>query len=81
MNHTFGAILQAHLLDEDQKHRPNFMAITEMAINSTINTRVKKAPFEIFYGKSIPFPIDLLFSRELSIDLQADSFTSKIKKN
>ena len=60
MSHTIGLILRENSLDKDQEHWPNYLAITEMAINSTINSSSSKAPFEVLNGKNIPVPIDLL---------------------
>ena len=51
-----------------------------MAINSTINASINKAPFEVLYIESIPFPINLLLSRECSIKPHAYKFASKIKQ-
>ena len=56
------------------------MAVTEMAINFTINASINKAPFKVFYGENIPLPIDLLLSRESSINPHAHTFASKMKQ-
>ena len=61
MNCTIGQILCTHLLDKDQEHWSDYVAVTEMAINSTINASINKAPFEVLYSENIPLPIDLLF--------------------
>ena len=37
MNRTIGQILNMYLLYEDQEHWPDYVAITQMAVNSTIN--------------------------------------------
>ena len=57
------------------------MAVTEMAINSTINASINKAPFEVLYGENIPLPVDLLLSRESSINPNAHNFARKMKKS
>ena len=44
------------------------MAVTEMAINSTINDSIYKAPFEVLYDENIPLPVDLLLSMESHIN-------------
>ena len=80
MNCTIGQILHAHLLDKDQEHWPDYVAVTEMAINSTNNASINKAPFEVFYGENIPLPVDLLLSRESSIIPHAYTFASKMKQ-
>ena len=51
MNCTNGQILYAYLLDKDQIHWSDYLDITEMAINSTINVSINKVPFEVFCGK------------------------------
>ena len=56
------------------------MAVTEMAINSTINANINKAPFEVLYGEKIPLPIDLLLSIESSINPHTHIFARKMKK-
>ena len=56
-------IFCAHLLDENQAHWPDYLAVTKMAINSTINASIKKALFEVFYSENIPLLVDLLLSR------------------
>ena len=68
------------MLDEDQEHWPNYVAVIEMAINSTINAHISKAPFEVLYCENIPLPIDLLLSRESSINPYAHTFASKMKQ-
>ena len=68
INCTIGQILHKNLLDKHQKYCPVYMAFTEMAINSNINASIKKAPFEVLYGENIPLPVDLLLSRESSIN-------------
>ena len=81
MNCTIGQILYAHLLDKDQEHWPDYVAVTEMAINSTINASIKKAPFEVLYGENIPLPdVDLLLFRESSINPHAHTFARKMKQ-
>ena len=71
MNHTIGQILHAHLLEKNQEHWPDYVAITIMAINSTINARINKAPFEIFYSENTLLIVDLLLSKESSINPNA----------
>ena len=78
MNRTIGQILRAHLLADDQEHWPNYVAVTEMAINSTVNASIQKAPFEVLYGENIPLPIDLLLSKESTIDPTAKKFATKM---
>ena len=80
MNCNIGQILYAHLLNKDQEHWPDYMTITKMAINSTTNERILKPPFEVLYGKNIPLTIELLFSRESSINPLAYRFHSKMKQ-
>ena len=80
MNRTIGQILRAHLLEDDQEHWPNYVAVTEMAINSTINASIQKAPFEVLYGENIPLPIDLMLSKESTVNPQAKSFATKMHK-
>ena len=65
MNCTIGQIIHACLLDKDQKQWPDYVAVTEMAINSTINASINKEPFEFLYDKNNSFLIDLLLSKEL----------------
>ena len=69
-----------HLLDEDQEHWLDYLVVTEMAINSTIIARINKAPLEVLYGENILFPVDLLVSRESSINPHAYTFASKMKQ-
>ena len=38
-----------------------------MAIHSTINASIQKAPFEVLYGYNIPLLVDFLLSRDSSI--------------
>ena len=78
MNCTIGQILCINLLDEDQEHWPDYVVITEMAINSTVNASKNKAPFKVLYGENIPLPVDLLLSKESSINLHAYKFAIKI---
>ena len=56
------------------------MAVTEIAINSTINASINKALFEVLYGENIPLPVDLLLSRESSINPHAYKFARKMKQ-
>ena len=79
INYTIGQIFCAYLWGNDQKHWPNYVAVIEMDINSTNIASVSKAPFEVFYGESIPLPIDLLFSREASISTHAYIFARNTK--
>ena len=78
--HTIGKILRAHLLYEDQEHWPDHVDVTEMAINSTINAIINKAPFKVLYSKNTPLPVNLLLSREFSISPHAYSFAIKMKQ-
>ena len=55
------------------------MAVTEIAINSTINASINKSPFEVIYGKNTRFPVDLLLSRESSINPHAHTFARKMQ--
>ena len=71
MNCTIDQSLWAYLLDEDQKHWPNYIADTEMAINYIINASIEKAPFEFLYGENILLPVNWLFSKNSSLNLQA----------
>ena len=80
MNHIIGQILYAYLLDDNQVHWPDYLAVTEMAINSTINASINKALFELLYGENTPLPVDLLLFRESSIDPHTHIFSSNIKK-
>ena len=57
MNHTIGQILYANLLDNDHKHCPDYVAVIEMVINSTINASNNKALFEVLFGEDIPLPV------------------------
>ena len=50
MKCTIGQILTENILDEDHKHWPNYVAVTEMAIDSTFNFSIDKALFEALYG-------------------------------
>ena len=59
MNCTIGQILRENLMDEDQKHWPDYVDVTEMAINSTINSSINKKPFEVLYGENIPLPFEV----------------------
>ena len=56
------------------------MAVTEIAFNSIINASIKKAPFEVFYGENNLLLVDLLLSRESSINPHAYTFASKMKQ-
>ena len=58
---------------------PDYMAVTKMAINSTINERIQ-APLKVFYDGNISLPVDLLLSKESSINPQAHNSTSKMKQ-
>ena len=55
------------------------MAITEVAINSTINASNNKALFEVFYIENIWLPIDFLLLIESSINPHAYTFASKMQ--
>ena len=79
MNYTIGQIHYAYLLYKDQEYWPNHMAVTEMAINSTITASIQKALFEVLQGKNNPLAIDFLLFRESSINPHAHKFTCKIK--
>ena len=68
------------MLDEDQVHCPNYVAVPGMAINSTINASSKKELFEVLNSENIPLAVYLLLSRESSINSQACIFTSKTKQ-
>ena len=81
MNHTIDQILHAHLLEKDQEHWSDYVVATKVAINSTINAKISKAPFEVLYSKNIvPLPVDFLLSRESFINSYAHIFTSKMKQ-
>ena len=80
MNHTIGQILHAHLLDKDQEHWPDYAAVTKMAIHSTINGSINKAPFKVLYNKTTLLPVDLLLSRESSINPHVYTIASKMKQ-
>ena len=67
MDCTIGQILQVYLLYKDQEYWPNYVTVTEMALNFIINVCISKAPFEIIYGKNILFPVYLLLSRESTL--------------
>ena len=79
-NHTIGQICYAHILVKDQEHCTNYVAITEIAINSTFNASINKALFEFLFGENIPLLVDLLLSREFSINPHAYTFARKIKQ-
>ena len=79
MTRTIGQILRKNLLDEDQDHWPDYVAVAEMDINSTINARINKALFKVLYGENILLSIDLLLSREFSINSHAYTFAIKMK--
>ena len=79
MNCNIGQILLLYLLYKDYKHCPDYVSITEMAINSTINASINKALFKVLYGKNIPLPVDWLLYRESSINPYAHAFASKMK--
>ena len=51
-----------------------------MAINSTINSSINKAPSKVLYGENILLPVDLLLSRESSINPNAYKFSIKLKQ-
>ena len=55
------------------------MAIKEIAINSKIDASIKKTLFEVLYRENIPLPVDLLLSRESSINPYAHTFSRKMK--
>ena len=57
MNCTIGQIFCAHFLYKDQDRWSDYVAITKLAINSTINASIKKAPFEVFYGENNLLPV------------------------
>ena len=78
MNCTIGQIPHAHLLDRDQEPWPNYMAVTEIAINYTINASTNKVPLKVFNGENIPLAVDLLLSKESFINPHAHTFASKI---
>ena len=79
MNRTIAQILHVYFLDKDQEHWPDYVAMTEMAINSTLYASINKVPFEVFYGENILFPIDLLLVRELLINPHAHTSARKMK--
>ena len=68
MDHTSGQVFHAFLFDEDQEHRPDYVAPNKMAINSTTNASIWKVSFEVLYVEDISLPIDLLLSRESFIN-------------
>ena len=80
LNSTIGKILCASLLNDNKEHWPDYVALTEIAINSTINKSIKKVPFEVLWGESTPLPVDLLLSRESSINPHAHTFAIKMEK-
>ena len=80
MNFNIGQILYTYLLNKDQEDWFNYVAVIKMAIDSTINTSIQKAPFKVLHGENIPLPVDLLLSREFSINPQAYKFTIKLKQ-
>ena len=57
MNCTIGQILHTHLLDENQEHWPDYVAIIEMAINFTISAIINKVPFEVLDSENIPLSV------------------------
>ena len=79
MNHTIAQILHLFWLYEDQEHWPYYVAVTEIAINFTLNASIKKTPFEDLYSENISLPIDLLVSRESSINPHTHNIARKIK--
>ena len=79
MNCTIGQIPCAHLLDENQEHWTVYVAVTEIAINSKNNASIKKALVEVLNGEKIPLPVDLLLSRESSINPYSHTFFRKMK--
>ena len=80
MNYTIGQILYIQLLDKDQEHWSNYVAVTAMNINSTINASIQKVLVEVLYSENIPLPVDLLLSRESSINPQALKSANKLKQ-
>ena len=70
-SHHWPNTLYIYLLNEDQEYYSAYVAITEIAINSTIKASIQKSPFEIVYSEKILLPVDLLLSRESSINTQA----------
>ena len=70
-----------YLLDKDQKHWPDYLAlaVTAMDINYTINISIQKAPFEALCGENIPLPADFLLPKESFINLYAHIFASTTK--
>ena len=80
INSTIGQFFCFDLINEDQENLSDYVAIIEIAINSTINASIQKTPFEILYCKNITVPVGLLLSRESSINLQAYKLASKIKQ-
>ena len=80
MNHTIGQSLHAHLQDEDHEHCPDYVAVTEIATNSTINASINKAPFEVLYGENTPLSVDLLLYRKSCINPYAHSFARNMKQ-
>ena len=79
MNHSIGQVFHAYLLNKDKKHLSDYLSVTKMAINSSINVIIQKAPFEALFGENIQLPIILFLSRESSIKIQVHIFTSKMK--
>ena len=80
MNCTIGQILYANLLYKDQEKWLNYVAVTEMAFNCTINASINKASFEVLYSQNTPLPVDLLLPRESSINPHNYTFTRKMKQ-
>ena len=69
------------MLDKDQEDWPNCIAVTKIAINFTMNVNIQKPSFKVLYDENILLLIDLLLSREFSINLQAYKSASKITKS
>ena len=79
MNCTTGQILHTHFLEIAQERCPDYLAVTDMAINTTINASINKAQFGVLYAKISPLSIDLLLPRETSISPYAHTFARKMK--
>ena len=50
-----------------------------MAINTTVNASIGKAPFEVLYGGNIPMPVDIILSNQSTVDPYATTFASKMQ--
>ena len=79
MNCTIGESLLANLLDKDQERWPDYVAVNKMAINSIISTSIWKSILKSS-GENTPLSVDLLLSKESSINPHTYKLTIKITK-